>query len=38
VTWETDFRSVYGTVLRSWMGVSPDQILGTGYPTLSLVA
>jgi uncharacterized protein (DUF1501 family) len=34
----TDFRSVYGTVLQRWMGVAPDQILGAGYPTLSLVA
>jgi uncharacterized protein (DUF1501 family) len=34
----TDFRSVYGSVLQGWMGAPADQILGTGYPLLSLVA
>ena len=34
----TDFRSVYSSVLRGWMGVSPEAILGGAYPTLPLVA
>jgi uncharacterized protein (DUF1501 family) len=34
----TDFRSVYGSLLQGWMGAPADQILGTGYPPLSLVA
>jgi uncharacterized protein (DUF1501 family) len=34
----TDFRSVYGSVLQGWMGTTADQILGSGYPPLSLVS
>ena len=31
-----DFRSVYATVLQSWLKVAPASILGATYPTLSL--
>jgi uncharacterized protein (DUF1501 family) len=34
----TDFRSVYGSVLRDWMGAPADQILGGAFPSLALVA
>jgi hypothetical protein len=34
----TDFRSVYSSVLRGWLGVAPEQILGGAYPMLPLVA
>ena len=34
----TDFRSVYGTVLQSWLGSAPEQVLGGSFPPLSLVA
>lgn len=33
----TDFRSVYGTVLKDWLGVSPEEILGGRYPALELL-
>jgi uncharacterized protein (DUF1501 family) len=38
LNYTTDFRSVYSSVLRGWMGVAPEQILGGAYPTLPLVA
>lgn len=34
----TDFRSVYATVLRDWLGVNPVNILGKKYPRLELFA
>jgi uncharacterized protein (DUF1501 family) len=33
---QVDFRSVYGTVLQDWLGVSPATILGGTFPTLAL--
>jgi len=37
--WQIDFRSYYGTVLSSWLGV-PDvaAVLGAGYPNLGCVS
>ena len=32
----TDFRSVYATVLRQWLGVDPMQVLDREYPELAL--
>lgn len=32
----TDFRSVYATVLKQWLGVEPAEILGGKYPQLDL--
>lgn len=31
-----DFRSVYATVLKTWMTANPSAILGGSYPTLPL--
>ncbi len=31
-----DFRSVYATILRDWLGVAPGPILGGEFPSLSL--
>lgn len=32
----TDFRSVYAAVLRDWLGVAPEDVLGKAYPPLKL--
>ena len=43
-TWTTatcvtpDFRSVYATVLESWLEVSPEQVLGGHFDRLDLIA
>jgi uncharacterized protein (DUF1501 family) len=36
VPFAVDFRSVYASVLRDWLGVSPDKILGPGFGDLKL--
>ena len=33
-----DFRSVYATLLESWLEVSPEQILGSRFDRLDLIA
>ncbi len=35
--WHTDFRSVYATVLQSWLGVSAAPVLGASFDTLTFV-
>jgi uncharacterized protein (DUF1501 family) len=35
--WHTDFRSVYATVLERWLGIGSTPILGSQFPTLSVV-
>ncbi|HKF45354.1 MAG TPA: DUF1501 domain-containing protein [Thermoanaerobaculia bacterium] len=37
LTWQTDFRSYYGTVLRDWLKADADAVLGKGYPNLGFV-
>jgi uncharacterized protein (DUF1501 family) len=37
LTWQTDFRSYYGTVLRDWLKTDAEGILGKGYPNLGFV-
>ncbi len=32
----TDFRSVYATVLKQWLGIAPKIVLGRDYPLLPL--
>ena len=34
----TDFRSVYATVLKDWLGAPPEPVLGAAYPLLDLLA
>ncbi len=34
---QTDFRSVYATVLKNWLGHDPADVLAGAYPTLPLV-
>jgi uncharacterized protein (DUF1501 family) len=34
----TDFRSVYATLLGGWMGCTPEVVLGKPFPTLDLIA
>ncbi|MGH2588069.1 MAG: DUF1501 domain-containing protein, partial [Dehalococcoidia bacterium] len=34
----TDFRSVYATILESWLGADPAQILKGSFPSLGFVA
>jgi uncharacterized protein (DUF1501 family) len=34
----TDFRSVYGTLLARWFGTDPRDVLGTAFPELPLFA
>ncbi len=34
---ETDFRSVYATVLESWLGADAGQVLGRRFPTLTVL-
>lgn len=36
LVFDTDFRSVYASVLRDWMGVMPASVLGADWPTLPL--
>jgi uncharacterized protein (DUF1501 family) len=38
LTWQTDFRSYYGTVLRDWLKADAEAILGKGYPNLGFVS
>jgi len=33
----TDFRSVYGTVIRDWFGIEPSRVLRADYPALPLL-
>ncbi len=33
----TDFRSVYGTVLKNWLGTAPAPVVGGEFPTLDFV-
>jgi uncharacterized protein (DUF1501 family) len=34
----TDFRSVYGTILDKWLGVSGEAVLGEKFPAVDLLA
>ncbi len=34
----TDFRCLYATVLRDWLGVDPSAVLGQGFDPLPLLA
>ena len=34
---QVDFRSVYGTVLKNWLGADPTPVVGEGFPTLDFV-
>ena len=34
---QTDFRSVYATLLQEWLGVAPDKVLVGQYPTLPVI-
>jgi uncharacterized protein (DUF1501 family) len=38
VQWSTDFRSVYATLLESWLGVDSTAILGGRFSILPLIA
>jgi uncharacterized protein (DUF1501 family) len=33
----TDFRSVYATVLKNWLGTDPQPVVGGNFPTLDFV-
>ncbi|HXW76382.1 MAG TPA: DUF1501 domain-containing protein [Candidatus Eremiobacteraceae bacterium] len=35
--WQTDFRSVYATILENWLGVPSATVLGGSFPTLTVV-
>ena len=35
--WQTDFRSYYGTILRSWLKADADAVLGNGFADLGCV-
>ena len=37
LTWQTDFRSYYGTILQDWLGAHAPSILGPGYPNVGFV-
>jgi uncharacterized protein (DUF1501 family) len=37
LVFQTDFRSIYATVLQQWLGVDPSTILGGSFPTLDFV-
>jgi uncharacterized protein (DUF1501 family) len=37
LTWQTDFRSYYGTILQDWLGADAPAILGAGYPNVGFV-
>ncbi len=32
-----DFRAVYGSVLRNWLGADPSLVVGDGYPNLAFL-
>ena len=34
---QVDFRSVYGTVLKNWLGADPTPVVGSGFPLLDFV-
>jgi uncharacterized protein (DUF1501 family) len=34
---QVDFRSVYATVLESWMGINSQPILGSRFPTVQIL-
>lgn len=36
--YHTDFRSVYATLLRQWMGADPEPVLGRTFPMINLLA
>jgi uncharacterized protein (DUF1501 family) len=35
--WQIDFRSYYGTLLRSWLKADADAVLGPGYPNVGFI-
>src|SRR5271168_3807828 len=37
LVFNTDFRSIYATVLDRWMGCPSEPLLGRAYPTLDLI-
>ena len=37
IVYNTDFRSVYATLLDRWLGCPADQALGRAFPTLELI-
>jgi len=37
ITFSTDFRQVYGTVLDRWLAADPGKVLGRTYPPLAFV-
>ncbi len=34
---QVDFRAVYGTVLKNWLGADPTPVVGSGFPALDFV-
>ncbi len=34
---QVDFRSIYGTLLKNWLGTDPTPVVGSGFPTLDFV-
>ena len=36
--YNTDFRSVYATLLDRWLGCAPEMVLGKPMPLLDLIA
>lgn len=38
LSFTTDFRCVYGTVIESWFGVEQERVLGRRYPLLPLIS
>ena len=38
LTFSTDFRSIYATVLQDWLGCPPAPVLGHAFPRLKLIA
>jgi uncharacterized protein (DUF1501 family) len=37
IKYNTDFRSVYASILKDWLKTNPDPILGKPFPTLPIV-
>ncbi len=37
LTFGCDFRRVYSTILQSWLGAKPDQVLGKGFAPLPVI-
>jgi uncharacterized protein (DUF1501 family) len=37
LTFSTDFRSVYATVIEKWLGRNPSDVIGGAYPSLAFV-